>query len=99
MMQEKQLQRKPRFFALHNFKASVLHESLRRNTARGLPLVRVKRDLEYLNIQRRDFTMKTRIFAIALTAALILLAAAFRTTAKQPVQEFELPDIYITSAH
>lgn len=42
--------------------------------------------------------MKTRIFAIALTAAIILLAAAFHTTAKQPMQEIELPVIYITSA-
>ncbi len=42
--------------------------------------------------------MKTRLFAIALTAAIILLAAAFRTTAKQPAQEIELPDIHITSA-
>lgn len=42
--------------------------------------------------------MKIKVFAIALTAAIVLLAAAFQTTAKQPMQEIELPDIYITSA-
>lgn len=42
--------------------------------------------------------MKIRVFAVALTATIVLLAAAFQSTAKQPKQEIELPDIHITSA-
>ncbi len=42
--------------------------------------------------------MKTRLFAIIATAAIILLAAAMHTTATQQATVIELPDIHITSA-
>jgi len=72
----------------------MLHD----DAAQWLLFKRAKKDLEQLNFQPRDIIMKTKLFAIIATAGIILLAAAFHTTAKQPPREIELPDIHITSA-